>query len=55
MTPFIFDGILSKLNPQNPSQSTDPVDIRHVQFWNECVDNGKPTFKSKLENSYTPT
>jgi hypothetical protein len=42
--------------PSQPvQQSTDPVDIKHVQFWNECVDNSKPTLKFKLENSFTPT
>ncbi len=41
--------------PSRPvEESTDPIDRKHLAFWDECIDDSKPTVKFKLENTFTP-
>ncbi|KRO18154.1 DUF6176 family protein [Lacticaseibacillus saniviri] len=34
--------------------SSNPVDIQHVKFWQECIDEHVPSLKSNLENTFQP-
>lgn len=41
--------------PSRPvEESTDPIDRKHLAFWDECIDANKPSLKFKLENTFMP-
>ncbi|MGJ0769426.1 DUF6176 family protein [Lacticaseibacillus paracasei] len=37
---------------QPVENSDNPVDVKHVKFWRECVDESQPPLKFKLQNSF---
>lgn len=52
---YLFWYSLQSAKGADVSTSTSWVDQQHVAYWRQCIDEGRPSLKMKLENHFEST